>query len=182
MRPLSLPSPAWKCALAGIGLAMVSMAAIEPLDLERMADLAPLRLAGEIVSRQGFMGHHPGLGQVPMTRLTVAGRDLATGERKTVQVAYLGGTVKGLSLRCSTQPPDRETAPGTQVVVFAAPEEVYGCTMLVAQYGGIFRLQRGEAGQVVVGKGPGTAVPRNILLAELEADLARIDAGERRER
>jgi hypothetical protein len=182
MRPLLPPASALKCALAGIGLALAALAAVEPLDLGRMAGLARHRLAGEIIARQGFLGHHPELGQVPMTRLTVAGRELVTGKKTTLRVAYLGGTVDGVSVRCSTQPPDRETAPGNRVLLFAAPEEVYGCTMLVAQQGGLFRLQRGEAGEVVVGRGPGTAVPRNILLADLEADLARADSGERRGR
>ncbi len=160
-------------ALAGL-LAGGAAAAIKAFSLEEMARTAEGCVAGRITAREGFLLKTRELGTLYMTRLTIQGKDLYTGAPATVKVCYFGGTVNGVTIRCSTQPPDRETAPGTRVVAFHRFEKAFGVRMLVAQFGGIFRIESGSRGDVVIGKGPGMAVSRNMLLADLEAALKAV--------
>ena len=165
-------------ALAGL-LAGGAAAAVKAFSLQEMAKTAEGCVAGRITAREGFLLQTKELGTLYMTRLTIQGRDLFTGAPATVEVCYFGGTVKGVTIRCSTQPPDRETAPGTRVVAFHRFEKTFGIRMLVAQFGGIYRIERGAKGDVVLGKGAGMAVARNMLLSELEAALKAVGPDEK---
>ena len=165
-------------ALAGL-LAGGASAAIKAFSLEEMARTAEGCVAGRITKREGFLLETKELGVLYMTRLTIEGKDLYTGARTTLKVCYFGGTVNGVTIRCSTQPPDRETAPGTRVVAFHRYEKAFGVRMLVAQFGGIYRIETGSRGDVVIGKGPGMAVSRNMLLSDLEAALKAVRPDEK---
>ncbi len=157
--------------LAGI-LAGVAHAAIKAFSLEEMARTADGCVAGRITAREGFLLETEELGTLYMTRLTIEGKELFTGAPAKIQVCYFGGTVDGVTVRCSTQPPDRDTGPGTRVVAFHKFEKAFGVRLLVAQFGGIYRIEKGAKGDVVLGKGAGMAVARNMLLSDLEAALA----------
>ncbi len=156
-----------------------SRASIEPLSLEKMLEYADGCVVGKITSRKGFLKKTDSLGTIVFTRLTIEGREITSGEKTKVDVWYLGGTANGVSMQVSNQPPDRETTPGTRVVVFYYFEKAFGCNIMVAQLGGIFRIQKGRAGDVVIGKGPGAAIPRNILLSALERDIHSVLAREK---
>ena len=171
-----------KGAAAAALLAGSAWAAIKAFSLEEMARTAQGCIAGEIVSREGYLLKTRELGDLHMTRLTIRGRDLFTGEPATVKVSYFGGTVNGVTIRCSTQPPDRDTQPGLRVVAFHRHEKAFGVSMLVAQFGGIYRIEKGSRGDVVLGKGAGMAVPRNMLLSDLEAALKAARAARKEDR
>ena len=157
-------------------------ASIEPLTLEKMLSYSDGCIVGKITSKKGYLANIPTLGQIVITKLTIEGKEILTGKKKSVEVAYLGGSADGVSIQVSNQPPDRETTPGNKVLVFYYYDKVFNANMIIAQLGGIFMIQKGPLGDVVIGKGVGSAVPRNILLNNLENKIKAIKPAKREEK
>ncbi len=109
------------------------------------------------------------------TNLLVKGENLYTGQPETVTASFVGGFIDGQRIYSAEEPSAAETRVGRKVVVFTSPWPSKGNApprCLVAQHAGIFTVQPGPQGEVVLGKGEGFAVERNVLLATLRSQAA----------
>jgi hypothetical protein len=117
----------------------------------------------------------PGDDRLIFTLLTVAGTDLATGLPRSLEAAFLGGTHGADSMIVTSMPAPSEYRLGNEVVVFSAPVEGWGPEIercVYASMGGIFRSIESRNGDVVLGKGQGFAVDKNLRLSDLQAAVA----------
>ena len=109
------------------------------------------------------------------TNLLVKGESLYTGKAETVTASFVGGFLAGQRIFSAEEPTASETQVGRKVVVFTSPWPSKGNApprCLVAQHAGIFTVQPGPQGDVVLGKGEGFAIERNVLLQNLKAQAA----------
>lgn len=111
------------------------------------------------------------------TNLLVKGENLYTGKPETVTASFVGGFIDGQRVYSAEEPSAAEVRVGRRVVVFTATWPSKGNApprCLVAQHAGIFSVQPGPQGEVVLGKGEGFAIDRNVLLASLKAQAAEL--------
>ncbi|HET6204147.1 MAG TPA: hypothetical protein VFI25_15250 [Planctomycetota bacterium] len=111
------------------------------------------------------------------TNLVVKGESLYTGKPETVTASFVGGYIGGDRIYSSEEPTAVETQVGRRVVVFSSPWPSTGNApprCLVAQHAGIFLVQPGPQGEVVLGKGEGFAIARNVLLKDLQSQAAEL--------
>ena len=168
--PRGFPAALAVCASAAI-------ADVLSLDLRTMVQrYADLAVAGTIQSVT--------YSEIPLddgspaayTNLRVKGENLYTREPQEVVASFVGGFLDGERIFSAEEPTAAETQVGRKVVVFTAPwPSRFGnapARCLVAQHGGIFLVQPGPQGEIVLGKGEGYAVPRNVRLADLRAQAA----------
>lgn len=169
--------------LAACGAAP-ALASIVPLDLRGMLELADSAVFGEIVEKRTWRGPLEGFAEDPeFTTLVVRGADWFDGSAATREVTYLGSD----SSPVSEMPAESETRVGTRAVVFSKSVGApwggrTGLRSLVAAQGGVFRVEEGPRGDVVLGKGPGFAVSDSLFASELRARAERTLAEIRRKR
>ena len=111
------------------------------------------------------------------TNLVVKGENLYTGKPEAVTASFVGGYIGGQRIYSAEEPAAAETQVGRKVVVFTAPWPSKGNApprCLVAQHAGIFTVQPGPQGDVVLGKGEGYAIERNLLLKDLKTQTAEL--------
>lgn len=162
--------------------APVAFAQIVALDLRGMLERADSAIVGSIVEKSVWSGP---LGSpnttVEFTTLKVQGEDLVRGGEVTHLITFLGSETRP----CSEMPTANETKVGTKGVFFSKKlNETWGGRAdqwsMVAAQGGIFRVESGPKGDVVIGKGQGFAVSENRLMTELRTDVSRELAAIRR--
>ena len=164
-------------ALLGLGAA-AAFADVMALDLKTMvqkyADVAVVgTIEGVTYSERPLDDGSP----AAYTNLVVKGENLYTGKAETVTASFVGGFIGAQRIQSAEEPSAAETQVGRRVVAFTAPWPSKGNApprCLVAQHAGIFLVQPGPKGEVVLGKGEGFAVPRNLLLAELKTQAAEL--------
>lgn len=160
---------------ASLALIQAGRACIEELDLPQMVAKTDAAVRGEITGVRTVRYVPQGDDRLIYTLVTVEGTDLYTGQPRTLEAAFLGGTYQGDSMMVTSMPAPDEYRLGNDVVVFSAPVEGWGPEAdrcVYAAMGGIFRVMDGRKGEVVLGKGEGFAVENNVLLAELRESIA----------
>ena len=158
---------------AGAILAPVALAAIEPLDLRKMLQRADSAVLGKIVQRTTWTHEDPTLGPMEFTTITVKGEDLITGNTGSKQVTYTGSQARPNS----EMPAESETREGNTVLVFSSRGKGFGMpqelSWMVAAHGGVFRVEAGPKGDVVIGRGEGYAVEGNLLTGDLRQRITK---------
>ncbi len=158
----------------GLLLAGAAHACIEALDLNRMVQRADTAVHGTITNVRSVAYTPPGDDRLIYTLITVEGEDLYTGEARTLEAAFLGGTWQGESMTVTCMPAPSEYRLGNDVVVFSAPVEGWGPEIdrcVYAAMGGIFRVIPSRKGEVVLGKGEGFAIEQNQTLDQLRQGI-----------
>lgn len=164
--------------------AAASAAGIEALTLNKMLRSAEEAIFGTIKSKEVWKGPLASVGtEVEFTTIEIEGEDLLTGRPITRRLTYIGSE----QMPVSEMPTAHETAKNKRVIVFgkARPRAWGGRTgihELVAGPGGLFAVEAGPKGDVVLGKGVGFAIENTEFLKELRARIATEIAQIRRER
>lgn len=161
---------------ASLALVQVGRACIEELDLAQMVAKTDAAVRGTIKSVHTVQYTPPGDDRLIYTVLTVEGIDLYTGQARTIDAAFLGGTYQGDSMMVTSMPAPAEYRVGNQVLVFSAPVEGWGPEVdrcVYAAMGGIFREVAAKNGPVLLGKGEGFAISDNVRLEGLQSAIAK---------
>ena len=172
-------------ALVALAASAVGLAQIERLDLEQMVDRVDNAVYGEIAAKQAYRVEDPNAGELFYTVLTVEGRSLLSGKQTTVDVAYMGGIISEEEGAISSEAPiEAETATGKHVVVFYKWLDDIGggvsANRLYASHGGLYRTAESPKGTMVLGRGDGYAVSKNLRLEDLERGIDTIrESGDR---
>jgi hypothetical protein len=160
---------------AGLGLAQ-----IKKYTLDEMVAEMDNAVYGEIVARHVTRIDDPIDGpELFFTTLTIQGRSLKDNAPLTVDVAYHGGFVSDEEgVYNSEAPAEDDVKLGNQVVVFYSWSDNMGggfaSNALMAAHGGLYRTLQGPTSPMVLGRGEGYAVRRNIRMGDLDAEVTRI--------
>ena len=162
--------------VASLAMVQVGRACIEELTLAQMVAKTDAAVRGTITDVRTVRYTPPGDDRLIFTILTVAGTDLYTGQARTIEAAFLGGTHQGDSMMVTSMPAPSEYRVGNPVLVFSGPVEGWGPDIqrcVYASMGGIFREVASKNGPVLLGKGEGFAIDQNVRLADLQAAIAK---------
>lgn len=161
-------------ALAGLLAVGSAVACIEALDLNKMVSKTDAAVHGTITAVRTVKYTPPGDDRIIYTLVTVEGEDLYTGKPRTLEAGFVGGTYGDESMMVTSMPAPSEYRVGSKVVVFSAPVAGWGPIerCVYAAMGGIFREVSTRQGGVVLGKGEGFAIERNMGVEELRAGIA----------
>ncbi len=158
-----------------------SSAKIKALTLPEMVSLADGAVVGQITKREVFRVDHPIDGaELFYTNLSVEGRSLINGEPQTVQVTFRGGFIDSQNGAFNSEAPqEHEVALGQEVVVFHAWVENMGgdvsAQALLGGHGGLFTVSsNGNDEKIVLGRGVGYPVSKNVALDELDSEITRL--------
>jgi hypothetical protein len=166
--------------LGGIALAggaVLGTAQIERLDLQQMVQRADDAVVGRITARNVIRIDHPVDGpELYFTALTIEGRSLSTDEPRTVEVWFGGGFVNETEGVFNSEAPSADDQKvGNKVVAFYKFEENMGGDLsgnaLMTWHGGLYRTFDSRRTTFVQGRGDGYAVPTNLRLDELDAQV-----------
>lgn len=161
-------------AFAAVGVATLAPASVLSLNLREMLEIADSAVLGTITKKVTWRGPLLGFEDgADFTTLTVEGEDLVKGGHTTRDVTYLGTDVNPVS----EMPAEADTRIGSRVVVFSnAVKSEWGgrkgLNSLIAAEGGVFRVEAGPKGEVVVGRGEGFAVQSNVFATDLRKKIA----------
>jgi hypothetical protein len=157
--------------------AALGTAQIERLDLEQMKAKTDNAVLGTITAKQVFRVDHPVDGpELYFTRMTIQGKSLRNGSDLTVEVTFAGGFVTPTEgVHNSEAPSADDTRIGNTVVAFYKWTDNMGGDVagnaLYAAHGGLFRVAKAGANQVVLGRGEGYAIDRNVSVPVLESRI-----------
>ncbi len=105
---------------------------------------------------------------------------METGLESSALVRFPGGFVTPDEGAFNSESPhDPEVAIGNEVVAFYGYTNNMGGDLegnrLIAAHGGLYPVQTNRAGErIVLGRGPGYAVSKNVLLSELETQIREL--------
>ncbi len=162
--------------VASLAMVQVGRACIEELTLAQMVAKTDAAVRGTITDVRTVRYTPPGDDRLIFTILTVEGTDLYTGQARTMEAAFLGGTHQGDSMMVTSMPAPSEYRVGNSVLVFSGPVEGWGPDIercVYAAMGGIFREVASKNGPVLLGKGEGFAIDQNVRLADLKIAIAK---------
>ena len=159
-----------------------SSAQVKAMDLTEMVTVCDHAVYGQIVSKQvrRIDASEKTQGRdLYYTTLTIAGRSLEDGTAVQVDVSYPGGFVsEEEGYWHSESPGDDETKIGSHIVAFykwmPAMGGAHTTNWLYANHGGIYQSVQGPKGALVLGRGPGYAVKKNLQVTDLEKSVQRI--------
>ena len=168
-------------ALGTAALASLAFAQVRNLTLYEMIEETDRAVFGEIVASSVHRipsGIEEG-DFLYYTRLTIEGRTLAEKAPITAEVCFPGGFFNEEEGHWHSESPTAdEVKVGTQIVAFYKWFEGLGgrqpANWLFANHGGVFRTVTGPDGRVVLGRGQGYAVSRNLKLTDLDGSVERI--------
>ena len=153
--------------------APVALAAIEQLDLRKMLERADSAVLGKIEKRFTWTFEVPDLGAMEFTTLRLVGEDLVDGKAVTKDVTFIGSQAQPNS----EMPAEADTREGTAILAFTKTGKAFGmrhdAAWVIAAHGGIFRVEGGPKGEVVIGRGEGYAVETNVLAGDLRSRVAK---------
>jgi hypothetical protein len=155
-------------------------AQIERLDLAHMVARTDNAVLGKIVGKEVIRVDSPLDGpELYFTHLLVEGRSLYSGNQISVPVTFAGGFVRpGEGVWNSEAPTADDTQLGNQVVVFYKWTDNMGgdvaANALYAAHGGLYRVIEGRKEQIVLGRGDGYAIDKNITVTDLGAAIAKL--------
>ncbi|MGH7151911.1 MAG: hypothetical protein ACREIU_14490, partial [Planctomycetota bacterium] len=153
--------------LGGLALAVLVLGtgSVEQLDLRRMVERTDGAIAGRIVSTWTTYNPTPHSAGRIFTHLRIVGEDLYTGKRADTVVSFFGGAYDGEVQWHPDMPSAADTRIGSRVLAFSKWHPTMGgvgMQSLYACFAGLFRLEEGPRGEVVIGRGEGFAVERNV--------------------
>jgi hypothetical protein len=160
-------------ALLG-GVGTFSVAQIKAYTLPEMVAEADGTVFGQIVAQRVFRVDDPIDGpELYFTTLTIEGRAVPSGSPVSIDVTYAGGFINEKEgVHNSEAPSADDVKIGNQVVAFYKWADDMGggvsANALMAAHGGIFRTVAGLSDSVVLGRGPGYAIERNVKLSDLD--------------
>ncbi|HJM39473.1 MAG TPA: hypothetical protein QGG59_05095 [Planctomycetota bacterium] len=173
-----MKTPRWiASAVAGLLFAGGAIACIEALDLPKMMDRTDAAVHGTITDVRSTLFAPTPEDRRIYTILTIEGTDLYTGEARTIDAAFIGGTYQGETMNVTCMPAPGDYRLGNDVLVFSGPVEGWGPDVdrcVYAAMGGIFRTVNTPRGTVFLGKGEGTAIEKNTLKTQLLNNIQRI--------
>ncbi|MGH7151261.1 MAG: hypothetical protein ACREIU_11200 [Planctomycetota bacterium] len=151
---------------------------VERLDLPKMVGKTDAAVLGTIVEVTGAEVTMNGVSEV-VTRVRVRGENLYTGREDEIVVTFLGGRTEDRETWCAESPTARETRVGARTLVFSKSRwttEGLEYNGLYAGFGGLFRVEGGPRGEVVLGRGEGYAVENNVRVSDLRDRISAIRA------
>jgi hypothetical protein len=163
----------------------VGTSQIKRLTLPEMVGETDNAVVGEIVGKRVFRVDHPIDGaELYFTTLTIEGRSMLDDSLVTVDVTYTGGFLnEEEGVYNSEAPSDDDTRIGNQVVVFYRWSNDIGgnvhANALHAAHGGLYRTVVGPDGPVVLGRGEGYALAKNLKVQSLDSAIKRIRADQK---
>ena len=168
--------------LAGLlGLtAPTGRAQIKSYTLPEMVAEADGAVFGEIVAKRVFRVDDPVDGpELYFTTITVQGRLLDDETTVSMDLSYNGGFLDPEhGVWNSEAPSAADTKIGNRVVAFFKWQDNIGggvaANAIVAMHGGLYRTASGGSRPVVLGRGAGYAIDRNISIGNLERAIRRI--------
>ena len=151
-------------------------AAIKAMNLEELMEISTGVMAGEIIAKDTVKldaGDDP---NQTFTRLTIRGQEMTTGESLTREIYYWGGIWNGKLDSPSTAPREHQTRVGARVVAFYwfDPNLTAEGAYKIFCFANIYQIQQGAGEPTVIGLGEGAAVPQNIKLIDLRAQIQAI--------
>ncbi len=170
-------------ALGGVfvlGTTQILNAQIERLDLNQMVQRSDDALIGKIVDRHVIRIDHEVDGpELYFTSLTIEGRSLTTNATRTVDVWFGGGFVNEKDGVFNSEAPSMDDQKvGNQIVAFFKFEENMGGDLsgnaLMTWHGGLYRTFESRGATFVQGRGDGYAIPSNLRLDTLDAQVKSI--------
>lgn len=172
---------AFLTVISGCVLAPMVLASIEKLDLPEMVKRVDSAVVGSITAKTTWTSPNPdGEGSLEFTTITVSGDDLMTGKPATVEVSFVGSD----RVPTTVTPAESETRVGTRIVVFSKKSSAFGVTdaknWMYASHGGVFRVEAGPKGEVVLGKGAGFAVSDNMLASDFRTRVTELRGAQKR--
>ncbi|MFN0007144.1 MAG: hypothetical protein ACKVXR_04485 [Planctomycetota bacterium] len=167
-------------AAALLVAATLGTAQIERLDLKQMVEKADNAVFGTIVNKHVIRIDHPVDGpELYFTTLTIEGRSLRDDKELTVDVVFAGGFIdEENGVNNSEAPSADDTRIGNRVVAFYKWSENLGGQLagngLYASHGGLYRTIETRGRTVVLGRGEGYAIERNVEHSALQSEVASI--------
>lgn len=164
------------CVLA----AAIGRAEIERLSLPQMVAKTDNVVYGTITARKVIRIDHPKDGpELYFTSLTIEGTSLRDGRPANVTVWFGGGFVDATHGVWNSEAPKTDDQKiGNKVVAFYKWADNLGGDLsgnaLYAWHGGLYRAFEAPKGVIVQGRGAGYAVPQNLTLADLRAQVAEL--------
>ncbi|MFT5291504.1 MAG: hypothetical protein ACI82F_003586 [Planctomycetota bacterium] len=168
-----------------IGLAAAALAlfgtfassSILELSLDEIVTASDEAVYGEIVNRQV----HKVVTEEStdyFTTLTIEGRLVGSKTPITVDVVYGGGFItEEDGVHNSEAPSAAETQIGQTIIAFYDFQADFpgsGANVLYNMHGGLYRTDVGPAGTVVLGRGQGYAINRNVSLVNLDGEVSSL--------
>ena len=170
---------------AALLLASSTTAQVRALDLTEMVEVCDNAVYGQILSKHVSRLEAEDGRILYFTTLTVEGRLLTDGTPVRVDVSYPGGFInENEGYWHSESPGDEETRVGSRIVAFYKWFDGMGgahaTNWLYANHGGLYQSVDGPKGAMVLGRGQGYAVSKNLRVNDLEASVKRIRADQAR--
>ncbi len=172
--------------IALAGAAVLGTAQIERLDLNQMVQRADDAVIGTVTARNVIRIDHPVDGpELYYTSLTIEGRSLSTNEPRTVDVWFGGGFIDATNGAFNSEAPSMDDQKvGNKVVAFYKFEENMGGDLsgnaLMTWHGGLYRTFESRRTTFVQGRGNGYAIPTNVRLDELDAQVKSLAQAKRK--
>jgi hypothetical protein len=166
--------------------ASIARAEIERLNLTQMVARTDNAVYGTITKKNVIRIDHPRDGvELYFTSLTIEGTSLRDGKPLAVTVWFGGGFVDATHGTWNSEAPKTDDQKvGNRVVAFYKWADNRGGDLagnaLYAWHGGLFRTFEAEKGVIVQGRGAGYAVPQNVTLADLRAQVTALAKGARK--
>lgn len=155
-------------------------AEIARLSLPQMVAKTDNVIYGTITGKKVIRIDHPKDGpELYFTSLTIEGNSLRDGKPLTVTVWFGGGFVDATHGVWNSEAPKTDDQKiGNKVVAFYKWTDNLGGDLagnaLYAWHGGLFRTFETQKGVIVQGRGAGYAVPQNLTLTDLRAEVAKL--------
>ena len=168
-----------------IGTAALGTAQIERLDLPTMLQKADDAIYGTITHSEVIRIDHPVDGpELYYTHITVEGRSLSTGATESRVITFHGGFIDEENGVFNSEAPSADDVRiGSEVVAFYAWTDNMGGDLpgnaMYAGHGGVYRTVKGRKGTIVLGRGDGYAVSKNMTLVDLDAEISRLTREQR---
>ena len=171
-----------RAALSALALAVGASALgaqVRALTLSEMVEVADQGVFGQILSKRVTRLDALDGRTLYYTSMTIEGRQLADGTPVRVEVAFPGGFIhEEEGYWHSESPGADETRVGSEIIAFYKWTPGMGGALeanwLYANHGGLFRTVQGPSGHVVLGRGDGYAVAKNVRLTDLDQAVAKI--------
>ena len=167
-----------KLLLAGLAIAIgstVGIAQIKQLSLTEMTTLTDNAVLGTVIDSHviDLGNERDGFG-LYYTVFTLEGDSIYNGRKTTVDVVTRGGWIdkeRGIGCWDSEAPQASEIAIGKKVVAYYKWIDDIGrgtgANILYASHGSLFRTAKSPNGLVVLGRGPGYAIDKNVSVTNL---------------
>ncbi|MFT5285034.1 MAG: hypothetical protein ACI8TQ_001195 [Planctomycetota bacterium] len=151
------------------------IAQVKALSLTELTTFADNAVIGTVVaSRVIDLGNERDGYELYYTVFTVEGDSIYNGRKTSVDVVARGGWIdkdRGIGCWNSEAPHATEIAVGKQVVAYYKWVDNIGrgtgANILYASHGSLFRTAKGPNGLVVLGRGDGYAINKNMKLSSL---------------